>query len=349
MQIEVNLFMQGRKKTQKRPKPKRLPRKPAKERAAIAVQIPGAASPGYGETLTNEIMLGRKGAKTTEYSLLFNSVLSSLTPGLKTLYYRSGIGVGRALYRICNRQKHYIWYEEGVADLVSFLENAGFKGITYNVFPDRIDIRFTGRDTTFLGTHMHVFEAGVMSGFLTAGKQQHVKVEEVSCSNNGSEFCHFITSSQPVYFEAKGREVLERFVFNTRAHLRQGTIHRQEFSEAYYALSSTVMTEQEYRESMHTIIRHVGSDIASRIRLNPRSIEKLFALLNLGQIKVKSIRPLNVEMRFPMLKAKKEFVDISITFLNGLLSNTIKKGASINTRATKQKDSYVIRIAESKK
>jgi predicted hydrocarbon binding protein len=319
--------------------------------------------PTYEETLLKSIMSqGKKNKdiKTTEYSLLFNSVLSTLTPGLRNLYYKNGVSVGRSLYRIYHNEKRYTWYEESVSDLVAFLEQAGFSGITYNVFPDGIDFRFHNRDRTNLGTTIHVFEAGIICGFLTAGKQQHVKVDEVACSNNGSDSCHFITSTNlPLYLEPNGYEVLNKFAKSIKPHIlgsgKEAEL-KSNFPDEYSILSSTVFLESEYSEHMNKVVYHLGSEIASSLNLSKlnkatssKALEKLYKLLNLGNLNVKSLRPLAIEIQFDRLKSKKEFVDISIAFLNGLLKDTIRKDSSIKTNTSKRKNSYIVRISESKK
>jgi predicted hydrocarbon binding protein len=293
----------------------------------------------------------------TEQSILFSSVLSTLTVGLRNLYYKNGISIGRTLYSIYRRQKHYIWYEESVADLVSFFESAGFSAITYNIFPDRIDIKFHSHSKEYLGTNMHVFECGVICGFLSSAKQQHVKVDEISCSNNDSNFCHFITSeSLPLYLEPKGTVVLKKF-----ANLLKESIStpnkkpKPNFMEEYYILSSFVFLEDEYHEHMHKIVYHLGSEISSMLGINrlnqksARSIERLYELLGLGKLSIRSTKRIDMEIHFDRLKAKKGLVDISIAFLNGLLKDAITKDSHINTKGSKKDNSYVVRITESKK
>lgn len=305
---------------------------------------------GYDDTIINSILSGRTRARATEYSLLFNSVLSTITPGLRNLYYKSGISIGKLVNKHYQKRKHYIWYEESVADLVSFLEMAGFNGITYNIFQDRIDIKFNNRDKTFLGTHIHVFEAGIISGFLSSAKEQYIKVEEIACSNNGSDFCHFVTRNTPVYFESKGKETLGRFVDGLVPHLEFAGSYADKFSDEYYALASSTLLESEYSDNVGKIAYHVGSEIGSKLNLrsSTKTLEKLYALLNLGDLKVKSLKPISIEMQFKRLKAKKEFVDISMAFIGGLLKEAMK-GSEMATKYAKGKNSYMVTIKELKR
>ncbi len=312
----------------------------------------------YEETLIKEIISSGNKVRMTEQSILFNSVLSTLTPGLRNLYYKNGASIGRILYNVYRREKHYLWYEESVADLVSFFEAAGFAGITYNIFPDRIDLKFHNRDRTYLGSNMHAFESGIISGFLSSGKQQHVKVEEISCSNNGSASCHFITTDRlPLYLEKNGSATLNKFTSSIKGHIsRYSKLNsRSGFAEEYYMLSSSVFLEPEYQEHMHRIIYHLGSEIGSILSItklnqsSARTLERLYALLGLCSLSIGSTNRIDMEMRFDRLKAKKGLVDISIAFLNGLLKDAIPQGSHINTKGSKKDNSYLVRITESKR
>jgi predicted hydrocarbon binding protein len=350
-----------------RAKPKKL--KAISKRAVPAIQKPIKQIPiakygpqqtsGYEETLLKNIISVKRGEKTTEHSILFNSVLSTLTPGLRNIYYKNGISAGRSLYRIYQSKKRYTWYEESISDLVAFLENAGFERITYYVFPDDyIEIKFHNRSKSFLGTNIHVFEAGIISGFLTAARQQYVKVEEKSCSSNGSSICHFVTSKNlPLYLDSDGRMVLEKFAGSIRSHIFSTGDARTKpnFAQEYSVLSSSLFLEDGYSEHMRKIVNHLGGEIGSELEISrinktkaSKAVEKLYTMLNLGDIKVKSLRPLSIEMQFHGLKAKKEFVDISIAFLNGLLKDTIGSSAT-NTNATKRRNSYIVKITQAKK
>jgi predicted hydrocarbon binding protein len=361
MQIEIIDQMASRKSVKvavKKRKPKISRTRPAKRKLKTVTAPTIFAS--YNEALLNSILSEKRRNKTTESALLFRSALSTLTPGMRELYHKSGISVGRLLYKIYHDKKHYVWYHEGVADLVSFFESVGFSGVTYNVFSDGIYIKFNNRDKTHMGANMHIFEAGVISGFLTAGQEQHIKVEEVSCSNNGADFCHFVTSNMPLRpreeadFPYKYDDVLDNFVKAAAQRAQGPSKILENFSEEYYALSSYVFLEQKYSEHMNRICQYIGAELNSKLKLQPKKrsaemMEMLFEEFGMGSLKIKSLKPLDLEMHFDRLKAKKEFVDISIAFLNGLVSGLVRKGATINTKSVKRNNSYVIHVAEQKR
>ncbi|MDE1871540.1 MAG: 4-vinyl reductase [Candidatus Micrarchaeota archaeon] len=336
--------MKAKKKTRKAPRSSRRAR-PAQKPGIARYEIPI----GERELLTSIISKKARG-RTTEYPLLLASVLSTVTPGLRSLYYKSGISAGRALYDIRNSERHYIWYEEGVSDLVSFLQNAGYKGITYNIFNDRIDIRLSRAEALDLSIPIHVFEAGLMCGFLTAARQQHVRVEEEKCICNGSQSCNFTTSNVLPLHQHGGKEVLDRFASSIKERMGAKQRMQGNFPEEYYALSSSILLSGEYSEHMGSIVYYLGNQIGSMVyvpdqRRLRKATERLYSILGLGSIRFISSKPMKIEIRFDRTKAKKEFVDISIAFLKGLMKDRLKNGLSVNV--SKRGGSYIARIVES--
>lgn len=313
-------------------------------------------STGYDGVLLSSILShhGKLAHTTSEYSLQFNSVLSSITPEMRNLYYRSGISTGRLLYSIFMRKRRYVWYEESVADLVAFFGEVGFSEITYNVFPDKVEIRFHNCDKSYLGANMHRFEAGIISGFLTAGKGQQLTVTEVSCMSNGGDSCHFVTAYQPMPNETYGIDLLEQFAANSKLHYgvsRASESKMQHFLDEYYMLRLQLMVSAEYLEYMEKIAYHAGRSIGAslgineaRIKRSPKSIERAFEMLNPCKLKVESAKPFRCEMGFSMIKSKKGLVDISTAFLSGLIDDILAEGQNINVSTAKRNGSYIARV-----
>jgi predicted hydrocarbon binding protein len=330
-------------------------RRPSKRAARTPLYLSDEMrrSTSYEEVLLNRILSKGRPNETPECAMLFSSVLSSLTPAMRNLYYKSGISAGRLLYRIYQREKRYTWYEESVADLVGFFEKAGFSRVSYSVLPERISIKFHNCGRSEIGLNVHTFEAGIISGFLTAGKGQHVPVEEISCSGNGSEYCYFTSAPAPMQFKARDVDLLSGLTEKVKAEAESHGDRSQRFAEEYYLLGSSSFTRDDYSREMNSVICHMGSMIgsslgldAARLKRSGRQLETLFPLLNLCDMRVKSTNPFACEMQFSALKAKKEFVDISISFLNGLLKEYAAERKIMRSSIARRDGTYVVRISE---
>ncbi|MGD0510570.1 MAG: 4-vinyl reductase [Candidatus Micrarchaeaceae archaeon] len=342
------------KKTKARKAPKVKRKQATKRRNVVAgpAQLqPPAPVLGYEQTLLNNIISNAKPSGATEYSIILNSVLSTLTPGMRAVYYNNGLSLGRSLYNLYHARMHYIIPDECVSDIVSFLENAGYANTTYHIFPDRTDIKFNGRDSTLLGASMHVFESGLIAGFISASTQQHVRVEEIACSNNGARQCHFVTLAAPLPIQTPGRDTMNMFIESAKAIAgMQGKPADHGFSEEYLMLASSLITNQEYSVHIARVMHHIGREIGNELK-NParlKRLERLFDTLGLGKLKVGSAARLSIELRLDRLKAKKGFVDISNAFLNGLLDSPLSRGSRLAVKGAKNGNSYVIKVTVAK-
>ena len=177
----------------------------------------------------------------------------------------------------------------------------------------------------------------------------------MSCSSNGSRFCHFATGLRSPKQRIRETALLEGLAKRVREAAESNKDARQHFSEEYCALGSSSIAKAEYADAMGRIMYYMGGEIgsamglsAARLGRSGRQIERLFSLLNLCNMRIKGTNPLVCEMQFNSLKAKKEFVDISTSFLSGLLKEYAAESRIINSSIAKRDGGYIVRVREKK-
>ncbi len=304
------------------------------------------------------IVNGENLEQVSENTILFPALLSNLTPSLSDVSRRNGMYVGRQLYSMLKSSNKYIMYEESVADLVRFFEHSGYTRITYNIFPDRIDLHMYDNSHEYIGIDLHSFEAGLISGFLTAAKKQYVDVTEHECSNNGSEYCRFTSLHDP-YRQQSQRDAkasILRFVDHVTKRTEQ--LEKKQLvriAPEYYMLAMSTVLDRPYQEEIQHVASYIGSEIGMRLFTSERTrtsrsaisrIERVMNLLNLGKTTVRSLYPVKIEISFDKLHSKHEFVELAIAFINGLLKNHAIEGASV-TRETRR-GAYIVNISGKK-
>ena len=304
----------------------------------------------YEDILLRSIIGTEDGHKVAESAALFSSVLSNLSEGMRDLHYKSGMPIGRALYRLYEKDRKYEWYEESVHDLVSFLERAGYKRVTYNVSPGRIEISIHNKDSMQLGTNMHGFEAGIMSGFLTAARMRLVHVNEELCCENGSEFCRFVTSDQyePGSIDP---QIVEKFFGSVNGRVRETGRQRAEdmkIPEEYYLLASLMLMHKDYSSEIGQIMVSMGRRLAANMKMTRSNIENAMWLLGLGDARITSLKPLRGSISYSRLRAREEFLGMSIPFLDGLLSGAVGKGSRVEVVAAANANRYNVKLTEKK-
>ncbi|HUC38668.1 MAG TPA: hypothetical protein VL944_00880 [Candidatus Acidoferrum sp.] len=304
------------------------------------------------EALVSRILEHRDQRGVPEDSILLISLLSNLTPSMVEVSRRAGIRTGRHLFSAMNSQKRYIFYEESIEDLIRFFEHAGYRNVSYNVFPDMVRVQMHDKCHEYLGVNLHSFEAGLMSGYITAAKKQYVNISEHDCSNNGSDYCDFM----PGYGSGKSGDAkgaIERFVW----HIVRQSEGREKNAEttispAYFLLSASPTMEKEYQREMQHIGRYIGEKIGEGLFQGRRKqspahamakIERVARLLNIGEVTVKSLNPIKVDVLFDRSHSRSEFVDLSIALLGGLLKEYLNEGTKISREA--RKSAYMVKIA----
>lgn len=328
--------------------------KPSPRPLQVTITAHGDYIKGRESALLTSIVNRDDSERVPENAVLFISLLSNLTPGLSDVNRRAGMHVGRHLYSLLSAGRHYLLHEESVADLVKFFEHAGYSRITYNIFPDRIDIQMHDRSHEYIGMDMHSFEAGLISGFLTAAKRQYVNVTEHECSNNGSPYCRFSSSFNAYREQPKkdAKAALLRFAEHVaRQSEKAEKASDIRISPEYYMLSASTVLDSQYQEEMRHIASYIGSEAGTRLlaRASARNtrqaaarVERAIRLLNLGKASVKSLKPIKIDISFDRLHSRSEFVELSLALVNGLLKNHAVEGTMVSSEA--RRGAYLVRI-----
>lgn len=275
----------------------------------------------YEDALLISMIDGKDHERVSEDALMLCSVVSSMTPALRKLTYNYGIAAGRALYAIMARRGRYSWQGDSIPDLISFLEKAGYRHVYYKILPSSIEVRIVKSSRAEMGSNIHQFEAGLISGFLSAGNGNYVRVREVSCCNNGGEYCSFMTGQGPEEGEQHKVAELNRFISYASSAPQE---RERNMLVEYQMISSTPLMNREYSDSIRIMLSYAGAAISEAYtsgKVTKAAMERLTTIthmLGLGIVDYK-LKPLKVEVMFNDARAKKEFVDISISFLNGMI------------------------------
>lgn len=318
-------------------------------------------TPSYEEVVLRNIVNNSKKNNVADEAFLMSSTLSSLSGGMKELHYRSGFSIGKALYKINNTKKNYMFPEESVADLVGFFESVGHRYIMYSAYPGSIELKMHDKKVPGMGTNIHSFEAGIISGYLSTAERRYVNVVEESCVNDEGQYCKFSTNykGEDLAFNGGNEHTLEKLVDHMAEKIKSshGKLNpKSGISNDYYLLSSSLLLDKEYLESIKSIASYMGKSLGAKLfspngkaassRTAANEIEKTIKMLNLGNAKVMGTKPLHISVSFDRLTSKREFVDVSLSFINGLLSDRISHEAVATERSNR--DSYIVEIRERK-
>lgn len=311
----------------------------------------------YKEAILQGILnLNSKSAITYWHAATFGRILLSLTKSTKTLGYSFGVEAGKELYKIVSQSKNYYWYEESIPELISFLEKATGDPVSYQFVHNGLRIRLHSKNAPDLGTNIHSFEAGIMSGFVTVASHQPVKMCETACTSNGSDYCEFLSvEEEPKEKEVEMEEAVSRFAEHVAAAIKSMPTQDAGVPLGYHALIMQPLLDSKYIEALNNISSYMGLKVAESLFDDKRPgvskirdyLSKSAMLLNLGAPRLKSISKqpnLNMDFVFRPEISKKEYVEMSLAFINGMISKASRPKVSFEMRG--KGGSYILSVKE---
>ncbi|MDE1856753.1 MAG: 4-vinyl reductase [Candidatus Micrarchaeota archaeon] len=331
-------------------------RKPAQRRSAKPKAQRVYSS--LEEILAHRIVSRQVSSRVHEESAILASILSSASPSMRKISYRSGIRVGRLVYAISKGQsKQHAWEYQYLGRLVDFFRNIGYPNTTYSVLPNMliIDVK---RSRANLGANLHVFEAGIISGFLTAATGRQVNAAEESCCYNGSDSCRFVTSGaqqkessdEGVVMSGFGALVAKNAV-NVSGRRRVAPI-----AEEYQQLSLSHHMHREVVKSSSYLSLIAGSLIGANLFKHYREIplkgngealgavSKAIELMGLGSPKLMKTGPYCIKVGFSRSNSRREFVEIANSLISGMLSEYPK--ASFTSKESIEDGKYQLEFTK---
>lgn len=306
--------------------------------------------PSYEEVVLKNIMSNDKDRNVPDEAILLSSAISSLSGSMKELHYRSGISIGKELFKIQSAKKRYVFPEESVADLVAFFESAGYRHVTYMSYPGSIEIKIHDKKGPSMGTSLHSFEAGIISGFLSAANQRYINVSESSCVNNDEAYCRFAIDSTAEQRGRGSRETIERLVNHITQSVGGNVKPSQGVANEYYLLASSLLLDKSYIDSVKSIASYMGRSVGDRFSsgrngsISLSQITGTIRMLNLGNPLILDTKPFHMQLTFDGGASRRGFVDLSLAFVSGLLSSRLKSSA-VATEMNRD-GSYVVDIKE---
>lgn len=168
-------------------------------------------------------------------SLLLPRILHNLSGSMKQIAYRHGFASGRSVYDRAGGVS--------ISPLLKILKNAGLGDVLYSPTEHKIIIKSTGAKGIQLNTNVHIYESGIIAGYLSAHTSMLINTRETSCMHNNSEFCQFVADYgippkfEEISYAGQMLEAVENSVKNKDAKAGEG-------SPSYYLLLLSPLIKQ---------------------------------------------------------------------------------------------------------
>ena len=234
-------------------------------------------------------------------------ILYNATPTLRQIAYNSGFSFGKALYEKSDKS---------IGKLIDVLQAAGFKNILYYPFEDKAIIRVKPESSYDIGKEVHIFESGIIAGYMSAASGKIIYVNERRCTFSGADVCEFV--AEPMASVKIEEDYDENVVKNLAQVLSKSD---SKLSQEYMLFSLLPLMKEPVKSEISKLFYAAGSFLG---KSNP-SIDKIAEKFGViarkrGNVILLSYAPTN---------SMKGFVDLSTAFFAGLAKSVYNKGVKI--------------------
>ncbi|MGI0141903.1 MAG: V4R domain-containing protein [Candidatus Micrarchaeales archaeon] len=273
-------------------------------------------------------------------SHILPELLYNITPSTKSLGYNRGFQIG---LRLCvNHNK-----ANNITPLINALENAGFRHILYHPHKNNVIIEAHHHPEHEIGApkDMHVFEAGLIAGYLTQSTGMEMNGVENQCVHRGGNMCQFLIELNPDIRRIESFEGMDQISEVMRSTLLKKRMER-EISENYFALQMLPFTEGPLHIEVSKLLYVLGERVGLNFKINEQTMEKLSTLFCLKEIKIikekKRVRGIRIDYKHNLSTAA--YTDLVSAFLTGMIfsiyNRTPKPSRRLNGSGT-----YTVELA----
>ena len=234
-------------------------------------------------------------------------ILYNATPTLRQLAYNSGFSFGKALYEKSDKS---------IGKLADVLQAAGFKNILYYPFEDKAIIKVKPESSYNIGKEVHVFESGIIAGYMSAASGKIIHVNERRCAFNGANACEFV--AEPIASVKIEEDYDENVVENLAQVLSKSD---SKLSQEYILFSLLPLMKEPVKSEISKLFYAAGSFLG---KSNP-NIDEIAE--KFGVIARK--RGNGILFSYAPANSMKGFVDLSAAFFAGLAKSIYNKGVEI--------------------
>ncbi len=275
-------------------------------------------------------------SKMPNRGLEFQDLLYNSASELRSLAFKSGFNLGAEVYRGSKRS---------IASLEHVLEHAGMGKVVYNSFGSESAFVSYGVKAHGLNlmTEVHIFEAGIISGYLTSHAKRLITAEEVACVFNGSPYCRFVARAEGETRVAKTLE-FSRILSALRTTMLNSESPKK--IDGYYMLAiEPILVEPVFSEASKFLYlsgKLLANSGLPAFRHTVRMAANFFGVEGAELISNRK-KELMIHVAYGHETSTYRFVKLTTAFFSGLVKGTYGNGVSVS-RSLSSKGVYNVRI-----
>lgn len=295
-------------------------------------------APAFGTALDFEDIIAENMIRKPRKEELPKSALTvveaiySSSPGLGKIAYRHGFSLGKNIYSRSNGTLN---------TLLSALENGGLENILYYPFNDSLVITASGGHPKKINGRMHIYESGLIAGYLTSATGTQIYVEETECEYDGDNRCRFVSSSGIGFGEKQGgNRNLEEIISGVSEIAKiDGNV-----SAGYYAAAILPIAGRSSSEPLANFFYMAGSRLGAAAELGLGEIAGIAGASSFEVAKKYRKIPKLVRLRYAPANSIGPFVDAAASAVAGFLKQRYGYEPEMRRRLLKN-NKYLIELS----
>lgn len=290
-------------------------------------KVPSAVFSDLEGFLVHQIS-ARKGDQKSSSHLLAE-LLYNITPSMRRLGYISGFRAGLMLSSNHNSSN-------SMHPLIAALESAGFSKILYHPTKHSVVIKASHHPDCENGasSKAHIFESGLIAGYLTESTHTPLKAVETRCVHGGGSVCQFVAEREADLDQMGAFEGVDEMIAALSDSLGRRKIEGR-ISESYFALQILPLTKPPINSEISKLLHLAGERVAARTpKITEQTADKLRALFGLQKIKLaKGRRGISaISATLMPSNSFSGYAEMVGAFLSGMLYEKSGKVASVQRR-----------------
>lgn len=259
------------------------------------------------------------------------NLIYNATPKVAEIGYGFGFYIGREIYEKQGEEKKFI----------AMLERIGLPDSLYYPLSDRLIITSKPhtKKVSNIGKNMHVYEAGLISGYLSMSTGLKMNTTEPRCIYNGSDVCQFI--AMPVSKRAEEKQVALHYIVSGIASEIITSDYKKLKNEYYRILSFLPLLQQPMFEQVRKLLvmsgeriaEHTGTQDTKRIINN---IANYFGAKE-AQIYLRRSGKSIIKLRYESYNSVYPYVSMPAALIVGYISKAYAKNAEVSITTNKDK------------
>ncbi len=272
---------------------------------------------------------------------LLHASIFNATEEMRSFAYDYGFTIGKEISRISGNGS--------ITHLINFLDNGGIGRMLYTPVGNVVIIKgIQSKPASELtDVNTHTYEAGVISGYLSASTSMHINTIETHCGLSGKGFCQFVSNDEHVLEEPIQRKNAEEAIEGIARIIESSSEVSTGRSRSYVLLSILPLLDGKMLEESSKLMYLSGERLAASAENPQENVTRIASFFDIPNVKVSdSGNSFSVRLGYDRYHSNSGFVELSTKAFIGFLSKFFHSAPTL--RSSTKAGAYEIVIRASK-